>query len=159
MNFTHSQFQYAGFLRRALAFCVDTLLISLICSALAVSIIGSEYLQLTQQTTFASLLDWRIVVFEHLLPALWIIGFWMLYKASPGKLLLDCQIVDTQTKGRATHGQLIIRYLAYLVSAIPLGLGFIWIIFDKNRQGWHDKLARTQVIMQDDSLYFMEADG
>ena len=25
-------------------------------------------------------------------------------------------------------------------------LGFIWILFDSKRQGWHDKLAGTVVI-------------
>ncbi|HKF94921.1 MAG TPA: RDD family protein, partial [Gammaproteobacteria bacterium] len=28
----------------------------------------------------------------------------------------------------------------------PLGLGFLWIAFDKRKQGWHDKLAATVVV-------------
>ncbi|MBT7879149.1 MAG: hypothetical protein HN738_13805, partial [Gammaproteobacteria bacterium] len=28
-----------------------------------------------------------------------------------------------------------------------LGLGFIWIALDKRKQGWHDKLAGTVVII------------
>jgi uncharacterized RDD family membrane protein YckC len=37
------------------------------------------------------------------------------------------------------------RLLGYVVSSI-LYLGFIWILFDERRQGWHDKLAGTVVI-------------
>ncbi len=38
------------------------------------------------------------------------------------------------------------RYLGYFASTIPLCLGFLWIAFDKRKQGWHDKLAGTVVI-------------
>jgi len=37
-------------------------------------------------------------------------------------------------------------FFSYWVSATPLFLGFIWILFDRERQGWHDKLADTHVI-------------
>jgi uncharacterized RDD family membrane protein YckC len=36
--------------------------------------------------------------------------------------------------------------IAKSVSRFSLGLGFFWIIFDKNNQGWHDQLAGTSVI-------------
>jgi uncharacterized RDD family membrane protein YckC len=157
MKFTHRQFEYAGFFRRVLAFVIDGSLFSMISTTLALSIIGREYLLLSQQKSLISMLDWRLLVFEHGVPALLVIGFWIVWMATPGKLLLDCQIVDAESKGKARTSQLIIRYLAYLVSAIPLGLGFIWILFDKHNQGWHDKLAKTLVIMQDESLQTLEA--
>jgi uncharacterized RDD family membrane protein YckC len=157
MKFNHRQFEYAGFLRRTLAFIVDTSLISLLTTLLAFGLFGTEYLQLSQQNSLKSLLDWRILTFKHVLPAIWIIGCWLLWMATPGKLLFDCQVVDAHSKTRAKPLQLIIRYLAYLLSAIPLGLGFFWIIFDKHNQGWHDKLSRTLVIMQDESLPAMES--
>jgi hypothetical protein len=34
----------------------------------------------------------------------------------------------------------------YLGCLIPLGLGFIWVAFDRRKQGWHDKAANTVVI-------------
>jgi uncharacterized RDD family membrane protein YckC len=30
-----------------------------------------------------------------------------------------------------------------LLSALPLGLGFLWSIFDEDRLGWHDRITRT----------------
>jgi uncharacterized RDD family membrane protein YckC len=30
-------------------------------------------------------------------------------------------------------------------------LGFIWVAFDKRKQGWHDKIAGTVVIREDGS--------
>lgn len=157
MNFSHRQFEYAGFIRRSMAFVIDGTLFSLISSALALSLFGMEYLLLAQQTTLSALLDWRILIFDHAIPALLVISFWIAWMATPGKLLLDCRIVDAYTKQKARPGQLVIRYMGYLISAIPLGLGFIWILFDKHHQGWHDKLSKTLVIMQDDSLQTLEA--
>ena len=31
-------------------------------------------------------------------------------------------------------------------SALVLYLGFIWILFDLNLPGWHDKIARSYVV-------------
>jgi len=42
------------------------------------------------------------------------------------------------------------RYFGYYVSGLILALGFIWIAFDKRKQGWHDKLAGTLVIREGD---------
>ena len=34
-----------------------------------------------------------------------------------------------------------------LVSLLPLGLGFLWILFDPERRAWHDRLSRTRVVV------------
>jgi uncharacterized RDD family membrane protein YckC len=47
-------------------------------------------------------------------------------------------------------GKAVVRYIGYYVSAIPLSIGFLWAAFDKRRQGWHDKIARTYVIAADE---------
>jgi hypothetical protein len=44
----------------------------------------------------------------------------------------------------------ILRYIGYIISGLLLSLGFLWIVFDAKRQGWHDKIARTIVISSDD---------
>jgi uncharacterized RDD family membrane protein YckC len=40
----------------------------------------------------------------------------------------------------------IIRYAGYFVSMIPFCGGFLWIGFDRRKQGWHDKMANSVVI-------------
>lgn len=51
-----------------------------------------------------------------------------------------------------TDGQLIgvgtalIRWLGLVVSFSVLFLGVIWVAFDHQKQGWHDKLASTYVV-------------
>jgi uncharacterized RDD family membrane protein YckC len=38
------------------------------------------------------------------------------------------------------------RLLAEVPGALLLGVGYLWIAFDRQRQGWHDKLAETYVL-------------
>ncbi len=41
-----------------------------------------------------------------------------------------------------------VRRLAWSVaSLLPLGLGFLWILFDPQRRAWHDRLSRTRVVV------------
>ena len=35
------------------------------------------------------------------------------------------------------------RVMASVLSALPLGLGFVWTIFDEDGLGWHDRMTRS----------------
>jgi len=137
--------RYVGFWRRFLAYVIDTAIIVTVILVVAVAIYGREYLRLSREGQ-TLLFD---IVFQIALPALAAILFWRFRGATPGKMLLSARIVDAETLGPPSTGKLIGRYFAYLVSMIPLFLGFIWIAVDKRKQGWHDKLAGT-VVVQDE---------
>lgn len=72
--------------------------------------------------------------------------FFHKYGASPGKLFFRIKVVDYDTGGTLTIRQSFLRAVGYLISGFPLYLGIIWIVFDKNGQGWHDKIAKTRMI-------------
>jgi uncharacterized RDD family membrane protein YckC len=36
--------------------------------------------------------------------------------------------------------------VGYLLSFLFFGLGIVWVLWDRRRQGWHDKLAKTVVV-------------
>jgi uncharacterized RDD family membrane protein YckC len=40
----------------------------------------------------------------------------------------------------------IVRVLGCLISLVVVGLGFIWVAFDDEKQSWHDKIAGTVVV-------------
>jgi uncharacterized RDD family membrane protein YckC len=40
----------------------------------------------------------------------------------------------------------VVRALAYVVSLVPLFAGFIWVLVDRERRGWHDYIARSRVV-------------
>lgn len=64
---------------------------------------------------------------------------------TPGKFALGIRVIKADGTP-ISDTDAVIRAIGYQVSAMLCGLGFIWAIFDKRRQTWHDKLARTYVV-------------
>ena len=62
-----------------------------------------------------------------------------------GYKAMGLRVVRLRDGGPIGWGQALGRFLSYIISGI-FGLGYIWILFDGRRQGWHDKLAGTVVI-------------
>ena len=79
-----------------------------------------------------------------------LLAMWMLYQfiffslsaATPGmryaKIAL-CTFDDENPTRRAMR----IRIAALLLSAMPLGLGFLWAVFDEDTLSWHDRITQT----------------
>ena len=137
--------QYVGFWKRLLAFFIDSLVILAVIIPLLLAVYGSQYFARTEPG-FVGVWD---VLIQVVLPMIAVIVFWRYRGATPGKMLLSAKIVDAKTLGPPSTGQLIGRYFAYIVSSIFM-LGFLWIAFDKRKQGWHDRLAGTAVIHDED---------
>jgi uncharacterized RDD family membrane protein YckC len=137
------EIRYAGFWLRVGASLIDTVLLLAITLPLLVSIYGWEYFDGAQAGFVAGSADFLI---SWIAPAVAVIVFWVYKSATPGKMILSARIVDATTGQPPGVGQSIGRYLAYYLSLLPLGLGFIWVAFDQRKQGWHDKLAGTVVI-------------
>lgn len=125
---------YAGFWRRTGANIIDFMLWTLTISI----ILGPAY----ANNDFVSLPGFIGDTTGLFITAL----LWVQLMGTPGKLLLDCQVVDASTGKHITYKQAIIRVLSYYISALPFMLGFLWIIWDKRKQSFHDKIANTVVI-------------
>jgi len=46
------------------------------------------------------------------------------------------------------YGKGFLRWIGMIISALVIGLGFLWILIDENKQGWHDKIAGTYVVVE-----------
>ena len=77
---------------------------------------------------------------------LWKPWFWSHGGQTPGYKMLGMRLVRSVDGGPVGFGTAILRIFGYLVSGVLFDLGFIWIIFDSQHQGWHDKIAGTVVI-------------
>jgi uncharacterized RDD family membrane protein YckC len=137
--------EYVGFWRRLLATVIDFLIIFVVETPLLLAIYGRDYLSLSQEG-YAGFWDFLI---QAVLPAIAVILFWRYQGATPGKMAIGAHIVDAASGARPTTARLVVRYFAYLVSALPLFLGFFWIALDRRKQGWHDKIANTVVVGED----------
>ena len=66
-----------------------------------------------------------------------------------GKRAMNIRVVDADTGGPIGYGRAILRYFARILSAIPCLLGFFWMIWDKEKQTWHDKITTNVVVPTD----------
>jgi len=93
----------------------------------------------TSKTSFVSVLSFVIGV-------VYTLGFWMARNGqTPGKTAMKIRVVKVGDRPLDLF-TCIIRYASYYVSILTFGLGFIWVAFDRKKQGWHDKIAGTLVV-------------
>jgi uncharacterized RDD family membrane protein YckC len=65
-----------------------------------------------------------------------------------GKALMGIQIVAKDGRQLPVLRSLL-RTVAYLISLVPLFGGFLWILIDSDRRGWHDHIAGSRVVFAD----------
>lgn len=134
------ELEYVGFWPRVGASLIDTLLQL----AVTMPIIYVIYGRLSVPgRTFMGMGDFLISL---VFPAIAVIAFWVYKSATPGKLAMSALVVDADTGTALSVKQSVIRYIGYVVSLIPFGVGFLWVAFDRRKQGWHDKMANSVVV-------------
>ena len=150
------QGQYAGFASRFMAYTVDLLVV--IATITIVGITVDMFLrffgldELIDALLASQNVIGEILRFLTLLGSVAFISFsyfvliWTFTAGqSVGKLLIGLRIVPLDGS-KMGFGRSIIRYFAFLLSALILFIGLLWVLVSDNRQGWHDKIARTCVI-------------
>jgi uncharacterized RDD family membrane protein YckC len=65
---------------------------------------------------------------------------------TPGMRVLNIRAVDAATGGRVDYGRAFIRHVVGVVSQVLCYLGYLWMLWDPERQTWHDKAAGTFVV-------------
>jgi len=63
-----------------------------------------------------------------------------------GKKALGIRVIDLKGGGSIGYGRAFIRYIGRFVSGIVLLLGYLWMLWDKEKQTWHDKFANSVVV-------------
>lgn len=115
--------EYIGFWIRLVAAVVDAIVVSLLSFALS-----------------GLLLPLLVVLLLY---------YWLftgLKGQTLGKMLVGIKVVDAQGNRPGLASAALREILGKLVSAIVFFLGFLWIAWDRQKQGWHDKIAITYVV-------------
>jgi uncharacterized RDD family membrane protein YckC len=148
-----TQVQYAGFGDRFLAFLLDSLIQALLMTPLFWFLLRADFqaaagnpFALVEQMS-ATLSSPTGYLINYGLPLLYFVLFWKYKSATPGKIIMGMTVVDASTGGVPGAGRLVLRYIGYYVNILTCFIGFFWIAFDKRKQGLHDKMANTVVIM------------
>ena len=62
-----------------------------------------------------------------------------------GKKVLGIRVVSTNGE-KVDLLKAFIRSISQILSSLLLGLGYLWMLWDKDSQTWHDKIADTFVV-------------
>jgi uncharacterized RDD family membrane protein YckC len=123
--------RYAGFWIRFVAYLIDGILLSVVTSPIAFGI-GNAFI--------------LSVVYAVIFVAYFVLTAMYLNGASLGKKLLGLRVAN-QNGTTPEPARIALRYLiGYPISGLIFCLGFIWIGFDGQKQGWHDKIFSTYVV-------------
>lgn len=63
-----------------------------------------------------------------------------------GKRALGIRVYDFRAGGPIGYGRAFLRWVGRIVSTIPCLLGYLWMLWDGEKQTWHDKIAGTVVV-------------
>jgi uncharacterized RDD family membrane protein YckC len=143
----------AGFFSRFEAFVIDLVILSII------QLVSSAFIQTILRFFRLTGLISRIQAFldnstldiavGSAVFALFVIGyfvfFWTLVGYTPGKAILGIKVMK-MNGAKLSFGRSLLRFFCYWISAIPIFLGFLWVLWDPKRRAWHDKIAGTQVL-------------
>jgi uncharacterized RDD family membrane protein YckC len=67
------------------------------------------------------------------------------YDATPGKMALGVKLLRADGS-KLSIGRIIGRYFAHIISALPLGIGYIVAGFDDEKRTFHDRICDTRVV-------------
>ena len=131
---------YGGFWIRVVAYIIDAILLGIVSGILGL-------------VTGVSLYAGGLAHFNYFANGASLVIGWLYFAlmessqrgATVGKMAVGLRVVTDQGQ-RLDFGHATGRYLAKIVSAIILGIGFIMVAFTDRKRGLHDIIAGTLVI-------------
>ena len=135
----------AGFLKRILALIYDSLLIAaiIIVASLLLVFINGEY---PKPGTFLSVIQFFISI---LVGPLFYSYFWLTNDGqTTGMQAWKIKLVSSN-ESKLNMKQAYLRCLISVISFLFIGIGYFWILFNKNKLSWSDIATKTRVIKTD----------
>jgi uncharacterized RDD family membrane protein YckC len=135
---------YAGFASRFIAFIFDCVvsigifMIVLSAASFAASVLTGQSIHWSRANTWVviAFFAWEFFYYAY---------FWTASGKTPGMVLLGVQVVGQDGTSVGTQRGLV-RTLAFPLSFILLGLGFLGILLGRDRRALHDVIAGTAVV-------------
>ena len=121
----------AGFILRGGAYFIDTLIFGIFAIIFTVLFPDSEEL------------------FQGLFGLLTLVYFWLatgIYGTTLGKKFYHLRVIRTDDAKVGLGKAFLREFVGRILSSLIFSLGYFWVIWDKEKQGWHDKIAKTYVV-------------
>ena len=143
--------RYAGFWKRFGAWVLDMLITGIVAAilgmaalsliALAISVDGGLFQLIAQYLAGVTILVMLLLHFVYY-------GFfWSQHGNSLGMKAFEIKVVRRKSAAQPSFFRAGLRgTVGYYISALILGVGYLWAAFDRNKQAWHDKVFDTIVV-------------
>lgn len=78
----------------------------------------------------------------------WIYAVLFIWKtgATPGKQMMGIKVVRTDGHNLSLWQAFLREVIGKFISGLVFMLGYLWVLWDKNRQAWHDHIAGSYVV-------------
>jgi uncharacterized RDD family membrane protein YckC len=63
-----------------------------------------------------------------------------------GKRAAGIRVIDARTGGPIGFWRAVLRFVGKIVSGVICYLGYLWMLWDSEKQCWHDKFANDYVV-------------
>ena len=146
---TMSDLNYASFGQRFLALFVDSILlgIAFIVVIVPVGIMGAATGNDGTLNPFFSVLIMLIQLLVSVLGFAYMVFFIGRSGQTIGKKVMKIKVVKLDTMDHLTYGGAVLReVLGKMVSGITFYVGYLWMLWDPQKQTLHDKIAGTIVV-------------
>lgn len=122
-----------GFWIRVVAFIIDGVILAILSSILNSILFGGDTVRGNGLNT--------------LLGLAYSMYFWSSYGhgQTVGNRVMKIRVVKTDGS-ELSLTESFIRYVGLVLSFLCIFIGVVWVAFDANKQGWHDKIANTYVV-------------
>jgi uncharacterized RDD family membrane protein YckC len=134
----------AGFVSRLLAMAIDLAVVTAL-------IAGAGYLAqfvgwlLPHRLWITAALPVAIGAFASVTPLIYFSLTVAVAGRTVGKAVMGLRVVAMHGN-RLSAVRSLLRAAAYAVSVAPLFAGFLWVLVDADRRGWHDHIAGSRVV-------------
>jgi len=145
---------YAGFWPRFLAAFVDGIVVSIFTQPISIAL-GQGFSLTTTKDTAGNVTDVSFdvdasalilsFVISTIIPGIYYTVAISRWGQTLGALALSLKVVHPDGS-LLSPGRAFVRWIGALVSTFAFGLGYLWMIWDKRKQTWHDKMAGSVVV-------------
>jgi uncharacterized RDD family membrane protein YckC len=118
-------------------------LIALVLTVGAVLVVGLKHGEITSTSPY-----WRLLLqlSVALVPVVFFVGFWTHGGQTLGMKAWRLVLV-TERGTPPGYSRAAARLAASLLSWLPLGLGYLWLLIDRDHLAWHDRLSGTRLVL------------
>ena len=131
--------QNSGLLRRIAAILYDTLLVVAVLFIVTIPFIAIRGGDPVEAGNFL----YQATMF--LVSYVFFVGFWVRKGRTLGMQSWGLQLQTIDGKIPSMRAATI-RFFAAILSWVPIGLGFAWQLWDKDKLTWHDRISRTRLV-------------